>query len=707
MSYKIDSYTLKQYVTDNWIKTPRFQRAKTWKASQKFDLVLSIFKRYPLGCVILCKERNQDYKFLIDGRQRYSTIQDILRSPDQIYEWSKKYLGISKRAKEAEIEKSFWQRVETFTDFSPNDDMPNDSEDNGAVDDNEEEGIENQLDISSESSDVVIPKGNDSLIKLLDFIKFCSTNELGSDSGLSAVFNFKKYIQNTSKFERRLEEPYSSGKSHKISTPLLKKMIEDFKSSVSENDNFVDTKNLKKEDFVRFVEDEYGFKDDEAKQRFSCEMLGNWDKKQRASIEFFDLFDNILSSSVIAVISVEDVGTLDEEKIFNLINSNGTPLTAAEILSSKPDWNKRIDIQNEEKRTIINSIYKDTLGLGVPDNYVRWDLPASLPFSLKKAENFDFLFPLSNIKNASASKVITLGFKISSGLLLDSIKKDDLDKLGSRPDITYENFDKIEQTLKNMTIALKEINYFRTFASWKLSLNSLIGDAPTLCFIFMVYHIYVLEGQPRCTENKFDLFKRNCFVLLDKLIYEYVRSQWRGSSDSTLAKELADFKKTYSIGQKVTPISKADWDTLLKEIMDYGTINNRPIAFSMVKPIIAHYNGIKGIKCDISYDFKPEFDHIIPQVKFGNKNDKTSARERDNIYNIALFPKISNASKNDKTLLELSSNETMVANIETFEEIKKADFALYQSKTDIGNLRSERGQKILEAFESKRDELLA
>ena len=141
--------------------------------------------------------------------------------------------------------------------------------------------------------------------------------------------------------------------------------------------------------------------------------------------------------------------------------------------------------------------------------------------------------------------------------------------------------------------------------------------------------------------------------------------------------------------------------------MDYGTINNRPIAFSMVKPIIAHYNGIKGIKCDISYDFKPEFDHIIPQVKFGNKNDKTLARERDNIYNIALFPKISNASKNDKTLLELSSNETMVANIETFEEIKKADFALYQSKTDIGNLRSERGQKILEAFESKRDELLA
>ena len=72
--------------------------------------------------------------------------------------------------------------------------------------------------------------------------------------------------------------------------------------------------------------------------------MNDWEGVQLKAIEFYDLFDNILSSNVIAVVSVENVGTTDEEKIFNLINSNGTPLTAAEILSSKPDWNKPISV---------------------------------------------------------------------------------------------------------------------------------------------------------------------------------------------------------------------------------------------------------------------------------------------------------------------------------------------------------------------------
>jgi uncharacterized protein with ParB-like and HNH nuclease domain len=72
--YKIDSFTLKQYVEDDWIKMPRFQRAKTWITKQKFELCLSIFKHYPLGCVILCSEQDKDSgtstRWLIDGRQR-------------------------------------------------------------------------------------------------------------------------------------------------------------------------------------------------------------------------------------------------------------------------------------------------------------------------------------------------------------------------------------------------------------------------------------------------------------------------------------------------------------------------------------------------------------------------------------------------------------------------------------------------------------
>ena len=80
--FQIDPKTLKDYVTDENIKMPRFQRAEVWKEKQKFDLMLSICKQYPIGSVILCCEVNKisgiTEKWLIDGRQRYSTIQQIL-----------------------------------------------------------------------------------------------------------------------------------------------------------------------------------------------------------------------------------------------------------------------------------------------------------------------------------------------------------------------------------------------------------------------------------------------------------------------------------------------------------------------------------------------------------------------------------------------------------------------------------------------------
>ena len=78
--HRVDSLSLKTYVEDKFIKMPRFQLAKTWNEKQKFELTLSIFKQYPLGCVILCthRENNGECRWLIDGRQRFTTIKDVL-----------------------------------------------------------------------------------------------------------------------------------------------------------------------------------------------------------------------------------------------------------------------------------------------------------------------------------------------------------------------------------------------------------------------------------------------------------------------------------------------------------------------------------------------------------------------------------------------------------------------------------------------------
>lgn len=502
MSYKIDSYSLKEYVTRKWIKIPRFQRAKTWNEKQKFELVLSVFKKYPLGCVILCKEKGQDSEYLIDGRQRYSALQEMLTSPDIVYGWAQKYLSLKKGDVANVIADKFWEKVRDFTDYSPNDEL--------------------------ESSE---------------------------------------------------------------------------------------------------------------------------DEQNDDSIE-----------------NAED--------------------------------------ENEDRKALISSIYTRILKASTPKGFVKWDLPASLPFALKKNQNFDFLFPISSIKDDSASKLITLGFKISSGIILGGIKKEDLDKLGKSTEINEDTFATLESDIKRMLVSMLNIPYFEVYESWSLSLSRLIGDAPTLCFLFMTYHMFKIESKPEPSDNNFRLFKRNCIAIIDRLIFEYVRSQWKGSSDSLLAKELANFIKNYTKGTQIETISEQSWRELLDDICNNGEVNHKPISFGLVKPLIAHYNAIKQLKCDISYDFKPEFDHIIPQTAFGDKKDKTQSKLRDNLFNLALLPKVSNASKNDRPLQDTLSNESLVSNIEKYEEIKKEDFAKFNKRENIDALKEYRLNNFYKAFGEFRNDIL-
>ncbi len=702
MSYKIDSYSLKEYVTRKWIKIPRFQRAKTWNEKQKFELVLSVFKKYPLGCVILCKEKGQDSEYLIDGRQRYSALQEMLTSPDIVYGWAQKYLSLKKGDIANVIADKFWEKVRDFTDYSPNDELES------SEDEQNDDSIENAEDENEDNSSSPLDEGtntdnisNDDLLgKLLALIQFCSSYKNQNNIGPLYAFDFKKYIANTDKFERKFER---CGKKGKISSSALLEFINSFRSSYSDQNG---NQQLTKENFIQFVEDEFGFKTPEDKNKYIRQQLNDWEGVQLKAIEFYDLFDNILSSNVIAVVSVENVGTTDEEKIFNLINSNGTPLTAAEILSSKPDWNKPISVSDEDRKALISSIYTRILKASTPKGFVKWDLPASLPFALKKNQNFDFLFPISSIKDDSASKLITLGFKISSGIILGAIKKEDLDKLGKSTEINEDTFVTIESDIKRMLVSMLSIPYFEVYKSWSLSLSRLIGDAPTLCFLFMTYYMFKIELKPEPSDNNFHLFKRNCIAIIDRLIFEYVRSQWKGSSDSLLAKELANFIKNYTKGTQIEAISEQSWKELVDDICNNGEVNHKPISFGLVKPLIAHYNAIKQLKCEISYDFKPEFDHIIPQTAFGDKKDKTQSKLRDNLFNLALLPKVSNASKNDRPLQATLSNESLVSNIEKYEEIKKEDFAKFNKKENIDALKEYRRNNFYKAFGEFRNNIL-
>ena len=119
--FQIEPKTLKDYVSDDSIKMPRFQRSEVWKDKQKFDLMLSICKQYPIGSVILCCEENRQTgnteKWLIDGRQRYSTIQRILLSPDLLWNWAKKALKVKDSTSDEELTDKFIDYLEAYTNF--------------------------------------------------------------------------------------------------------------------------------------------------------------------------------------------------------------------------------------------------------------------------------------------------------------------------------------------------------------------------------------------------------------------------------------------------------------------------------------------------------------------------------------------------------------------------------------------------------------
>ena len=694
--YKIDSFTLKQYVEDEWIKMPRFQRAKTWKPKQKFELALSIFKRYPLGCVILCSQSDKSgtsIRWLIDGRQRFTTIKDMYKSPTIIYDWAKSYLGIKSNSTVPEIEEKFWKKVSEFTNYDPND-KSDDLEDTPELAEDEfDDNIDSE--VAKEAEEVNSKDSN--LANLLDLIVFCHVNKKDKNYGLTQVFDISKFINKDRKYTSRF---LVEGTSDLFSCEKIKTLIGTYKKGCQADKQDYRDKN----NYIQFLDMEFSFLSEAHKNKYFEEKMNDWENKQLKAIRFFEIVDSVLNNTFLAVISVEDASSTDEQKIFNLINSNGTPLTAAEVLSAKPSWNKPVGYLSNEIKEAIVALYKDRLENDDIDSSkcVRWDLPACLPSLLK---NFEVFFPLSEYVKDKAGKATTLGFKIYSGIIQEGIKKEDLDQLSNSPKVNGDDFEDFLHTFNAMLLSMAEMQYFKVLNSWKLSLSKIIGDAPTLNFLFLAYHMYLVEDKPHSGTASFDVFKKNCFIILDTLIYEYVNSVWRGSSDTLVSQRLKNFKATYSKGTVLKSTTTEAWQKLLDDIIENNQIDGKNIMFGNMKPIIMHYFGIKRIKCNADYDFVPDFDHIIPQASFKSSTLADKDLLKDNIYNLALMPKSKNAAKNDRPLKTID-DETIINAIVDYEEIEEEDFDKYSKPTDIGALKEYRGGLIKEAFGETRTKLL-
>ena len=112
MSYIIEPVSIYSFVTDPSIKLPRFQRKATWVKEQNFELAISIFQDYPVGVVIVNKEKDESW--LLDGRQRRFALIQMRENPVVLYDWAKKYIGFKSNEDPSILKDKYWDEVEKY-----------------------------------------------------------------------------------------------------------------------------------------------------------------------------------------------------------------------------------------------------------------------------------------------------------------------------------------------------------------------------------------------------------------------------------------------------------------------------------------------------------------------------------------------------------------------------------------------------------------
>ena len=672
--YEIRPETIKSFIEDRNIKLPRFQRKQTWDDKKNFQLCISIFKGFPIGVSILNIENNNGVttRWLLDGRQRRNALTQFYKDPENIYLWAKKFIGIKSSDQLQDIEEKFYEKLNLYLeedelDEEFNDDNENNNENLFSTDNDEE-----SYDPSKQGVDLLLH-----IIKLIH-------NKTTKHSGFTRPFDFSNEIDNL---------PYKiiiNGQ-EKLSSQKLK-------SFIGEYINFCINENIDykvRESFFNFICNRFSL-DNEIEQKIETKINQNWDKIFER-IDILDKINNLYMNSKIGLIEVKNLKSVDAQKIFNIINSEGTKLTAVEILSAKPSWNVLIQNVSDRQSIQVKQLYEK---INVQtDNIVKWDLPATF---LSRLDNVKILFKNFTETTTDSSKKITLGFKFISGIYQGGVKKEDIDQLGRNREIKWDSdYEELIQDINSVSKLILTTEYFKYLKSWQFSIMDNLSDGIALNFLLIMYKDWIRKNKPIGTDIKTKQFQKNAFILLDTLIYEYVTKQWRGSSDSKIAKNLLKIEHEDEIFKH---IPQEKWISLLNEIMEKNMIDGDLITQKTMQPILYHFYAISKIHGpDTNYNI--EVDHIIPQSLFKSSAIPNADTIVHNLYNLGLLPKDENISKSNKRLIEIVDNWLM-DQIQKYEFINGDDFRKYSDLNNFQELKEYRGSIILEAFENKRDNIL-
>lgn len=668
--YDIRPESVNTFILDKSIRLPRFQRKQTWDDKKNFQLCISIFKNYPIGVCILSleKERGKVFRSLLDGRQRRNALSKMYEDPENIYNWGRKFIGFKNSDQPYELEEKFRAKIMEYIEADIDDEI---DLSNSFEQEDTSLPIENVVDES-------VSETATGLELLLEIIKLIH-NKQKKNTGFTKPFDFTKYVDKL---------PYLQEGTSALSSRMLTTFIREYQNYLRDRGLTFETE----DSFYQFLDARSSIKDILKTKSVIHEKWGEIKKR----ILILDKIENQLSFCKIGIIEVSNLSPSDSQKIFNIINSEGEKLKAVEILSAKPHWNISISNPSQDTVDFVSMLYKelDTIQTGV----VRWDLPATI---LRRIGDNCVIKQFSATKTDFV-KELTCGFKIVAGIFEGGVKKEDIEKLSKTNALNWStDFDGLVYDLKSMFKLLLSFDYFKYFKSWRSTIFELTSEAVAINFFVIAYKDWERKGKPVGSDQKAKQFQKNCFILWDKLIYEYIYKQWRGAADGKTAGNISNLATD---PDAFIPVEENKWLTVLNEIFEHSSIDSLNISQAMMTPLLYHMYCMRKIQGpDTSYDI--EVDHIIPQASFGISSIDNRDVLQHNILNLGLLPKDENASKNNKRLIMIES-QWLKDQIARYEFIPEDRFQEFSNVSNYKALFEFRKPIFIDAYTKYRQDIL-
>lgn len=699
--YEQHSLSVKQFITDSSIRLPRFQRKRTWTPDKNFNLCLSLFKRYPLGVVVLKREEiataegKKSFKYLLDGRQRREALMQM-PDPDAIYEWARRTLRLKTNFTQDEVSAAFWEYMDNY--FGKEDW----EEESGSLDYHLEEVAEGTF----EALDLPTPHTEEALDEAEEFLNTETAYEgevsiqglrdllriilavhprKPTGSGFTNPFDLDKYFGG---LDYILAAP---GEKKRVRSERLIKWLAYKKATALDEDETVS-----KEVFFRWLSEGSQLLKPEPEVKSVLDQ--RWPAIEER-LQVLDLLDRRLTDTLLGYLEIKDAGANDEKKIFEIINTAGTPLTAAEILSAKPAWNRVV--KNPDERIIADTerLYR-LMRIPPEENVVRWDVAAT---ALDRI-TLDYIFERTTTDLGNKfERRVTLGFQLMAGYYLNKIARVVFDELGKKNDIPWGECE-LEDDLTAAGQHLATHPHFKFWRSWSTPLLSAMSAAVALNFILVMTKDWVRKDRPTTGVGKFAQFQKNGIILLDRSIFEYVTGRWSGSGDSKIAQNLSDLSNAPDV---FTPVPAESWTRLIEDVVDKGMIENSDYTSkldSRVKLLLHYYYVLRPVQRPEA-QYTVDVDHIIPQALFTDALDEELRRNRHHITNLSYLPFDDNRSKGAQRLDQIT-DEWLEQQIEKYAEIPGPQFADFSGPHASAALKALRGPLLKAVLINKRQALI-